>query len=82
MQERMIELEEENALLEELNVNLEQYNGELNVDIETKDKEVTDLKDEVDQLEQIVLDQDSAEDKYKDRTTELGNQIKVLTEQL
>lgn len=82
MQMRMVEIEEEHAMLEELVENLETYNKELQGDIAEKDKEIAGLVTEKEQLEDIVVDQDGITQKYKERQTQLTKQISVLNEQL
>lgn len=79
---RMVEIEEEHAMLEELVENLETYNKELQGDIAEKDKEIAGLVTEKEQLEDIVVDQDGITQKYKERQTQLTKQISVLNEQL
>ena len=65
--EKIHELEEENELLEELNQGLELDNTEMQEDLESKISELKNAKNEIDQLEGIVIDQDGITTKYKER---------------
>lgn len=69
MTERMLEIEEEHAMLEELVENLETYNKELQDEIAEKEKDIYGLNQEKEQLETIVIDQDGITSKYKERLT-------------
>ena len=51
-------------------------------DCDNKDQEIKAFKNEIEQLEGIVIDQDDNTTKYKERQQELHKQIKVLSEQL
>lgn len=68
--ERINELEEEEMLLDELNQGLELDNTEMQEDLAEKERELTAAKNEIDQLEGIVIDQDGITTKYKDRQQE------------
>ena len=51
-------------------------------DLAKKEKELIAAKNEIEQLEGIVIDQDGLTSKYKERQQEFQKQIKVLSEQL
>mmetsp|Transcript_23707 Transcript_23707/g.29419 ORF Transcript_23707/g.29419 Transcript_23707/m.29419 type:complete len:290 (+) Transcript_23707:2180-3049(+) len=80
--ERIAQLEEEMELMDELNQGLELDNTEMQEELTEKEKELSAAKNEIDQLEGIVIDQDSITTKYKERQQELHNQIKVMSEQI
>ena len=56
MELRISELEEEMQLMEELNAGLELDNTEMQDDLASKDRELRDAKNEIEQLEGIVID--------------------------
>ena len=82
MKAHIDEIENEKNLLEDLTAGLEQYQKELTAEIVDKDLKITEFKNEIEQLEIIVVEQEELADKYKDRITEMHNQIKTLSEQL
>ena len=51
-------------------------------DLAKKEKELIAAKNEIEQLEGIVIDQDGLTSKYKERQQEFQKQIKGLSEQL
>ena len=51
-------------------------------DLAAKDRELKEAKNEIEQLEGIVIDQDGINTKYGERQQEFQKQIKVLSEQL
>ena len=51
-------------------------------DLAKKERELAAAKNEIEQLEGIVIDQDGLTSKYKERQQEFQKQIKVLSEQL
>ena len=82
MELRISELEEEMQLMEELNAGLELDNTEMQDDLASKERELREAKNEIEQLEGIVIDQDGINTKYKERQQEFQKQIKTLSEQL
>lgn len=82
MQRQLAECQEEQRLMEELNNQLEQYNKELQQEVDEKDLRIQEFKAEVDQLEMIVIEQDTLAEKYKDKQADLTQQVRLLNEQL
>ena len=82
MQRQVAECQEEQRLMEELNNQLEQYNKELQQEADEKDLRIQEFKAEVDQLEMIVIEQDTLAEKYKDKQADLTQQVRLLNEQL
>lgn len=80
--EKIQELEEVGELMEELNAGLELDNTEMQDDLGAKERELAAAKNEIEQLEGIVIDQDGITTRYRERQQELQKQINALGEQL
>ena len=68
--------------MEELNAGLELDNTEMQDDLLQKERELAAAKNEIEQLEGIVIDQDGITTRYRERQQELQKQINALGEQL
>ena len=67
LQERIKELEENLAIQEELNENQDEYIKELNEDIANKEAEVSASQGDKRQLEEMILEADQQNQRYKER---------------
>eukprot|EP00347_Sterkiella_histriomuscorum_P006662 403351912 len=82
LQARITELEEMNAVQEELNESQDQYVKELNEEIANKDAQIFNFEQNVTQLEEMVLEQDQKIQKYKEKCNELNQKSTMLQDEL
>lgn len=82
MNARIIDLEENIGIQEELNENQEQYIKELNEDIANKDAEISIIQLEKEQIEELVIDENQQNSRYKLKLAEINQKCIMLQDEL